>query len=118
MAQTVYLQVRILEKDVDAYEKRLQAFSSRLADSDCAFYRKLWARQEARTKPAPVKQIDKVRQDAKVIHSSFKDIMAVQCEVMSMVKENSQILMQFQQLTESLVQDSGSNGEEMQRIIS
>lgn len=118
MAQTVYLQVRILEKDLDAYEKRLEAFSSRLADSDRVFYQKVWARQEAKTKPAPVKQIDKVRQDAKVIHSSFKDIMAVQGEVMSMVKENSQILMQFQQLTESLVRDSGSNGEETQRIIS
>jgi TANK-binding kinase 1 len=112
MAQTVYLQVRILEKDLDAYEKHLEAFSCRLADSDCVFYRKLRARQEARTRPASVKQIDKVCQDAKVIHSSFKDIMTVQDEVMSMAKENSQIVMQFQQLTESLVGNNGNNGEE------
>jgi hypothetical protein len=112
MAQTVYLQVRILDKDLDAYEKRLEAFSCRLADSDCVFYQKLQAMQDARTRPAPVKQINKVHQDAKVIHSSFKDIKAVQSEVMSMVKENSQILIQFQQLTESLVGNGGTNGEE------
>ena len=112
MAQTVYLQVRILDKDLDVYGKRLEAFSQHLTDSDYAFYQNLQARQDGRTKSAPMRHMNKVHQDAKVIHNSFKDVMAVQGEVMTMVRENSQILTQFQQLTETLVGDSVSNGEE------
>lgn len=112
MAQTVYLQARILDKDVDACEKRLEAFSHRLAESDCSFYQKLEARQSGRTRTAPAKQMHKVHQDAKVIHNSFKDIMAVQDEVISMVRENSEILAQFQHLTGALIGDSVSSGDE------
>jgi TANK-binding kinase 1 len=112
MAQTVYLQACILDKEMDAYENRLEKFSQNLAESECSFYQQLLARLDEGKRPAPVKQMHKVRQDAKVIHSSFKDIMAVQGEVMSMVRENSQILTQFEQLTGSLVGDSVSNGEE------
>lgn len=111
MAQTVYLQACILDKDMDAYESRLEEFSQHLAESDRSFYQKLQATLDGRKRPAPVKQMNKVHQDAKVIHSSFKDIMAVQGEVMSMVRENSQILTQFQQLTGSLVADSVSSEE-------
>ncbi|KDR12239.1 serine/threonine-protein kinase TBK1 [Zootermopsis nevadensis] len=112
MAQTVYLRAHILDKDMDAYENRMEAFSERLAGSDCSFYQKLQATLDGKTRPAPVKQMHKVHQDVKVIHNSFKDIMAVQGEVMSMVKENSQILTQFHQLTGSLVVDGDNNGEE------
>jgi hypothetical protein len=56
--------------------------------------------------------MNKVHQDAKVIHNSFKDTMALQGELMTMVKENSQILTQFQQLTETVLGDSVSSGEE------
>jgi TANK-binding kinase 1 len=112
MAQTVYLQGRILDKDLDAYEKRLEAFSRNLTDSDHIFYQNLQARQDGGTKSAPVKHMNKVHQDAKVIHNSFKDIMVLQGEVMTMVRENSQILTQFQQLTDTLLGDSVSSGEE------
>ncbi|XP_069700345.1 serine/threonine-protein kinase TBK1 [Periplaneta americana] len=111
MAQTVYLQARILDKDVDVYERRLEGVSSRLTELNSAFYQKLQAKKDSRTKVAPAKQTHKVRQDAKVIHNSFKDIMALQEEVMSVVKENSQILSQFQQLAGTLG-DTISNGKE------
>lgn len=112
MAQTVYLQVRILDKDLDACEKRLKEYSRRLTESDFNFYQNLQARQDGGTKSAPVKHINKVHQDAKVIHNSFKDIRALQCEVMTMARENSEIVTRFQQLTETLLGDSVSNGEE------
>jgi hypothetical protein len=35
---TVYFQVHILDKDLDAYEKRLEAFSQHLTESDCIFH--------------------------------------------------------------------------------
>jgi len=38
MPQTVYLQVHILDQDLDAYEKRLEAFSWHLTESDCIFH--------------------------------------------------------------------------------
>jgi TANK-binding kinase 1 len=112
MAQTVYLQVRILDKDLDAYEKRLKEYSRHLTESDFIFYQNLQARQVGGTNSAPVKHINKEHQDAKVIQNSFKDIKALQCEVMSMVRENSEIFTQFQQLTETLLVDGVSNGEE------
>jgi hypothetical protein len=54
--------------------------------------------------------MNKVHQDAKVIHNSVMDIKAVQCEMMTMARENSEILTQFQQLTDSLG-DSVNRGE-------
>jgi TANK-binding kinase 1 len=112
MAQTVYLQVRILDKDLDAYEKRQEAFSQHLTESDSIFYQNLQARQDGGTKSAPVKHMNKVHQDAKAIHNSFKDIRVLQGEVMTIVRENSQILTQFQELTDTLLGDSVSSGEE------
>jgi len=44
--------------------------------------------------------MNKVHQDAKVIHNSFKDIKAVQGVMMTVARENSEILTQFQQLTD------------------
>jgi TANK-binding kinase 1 len=112
MAQTVYLQVRILDKDLDAYEKRLEAFSRHLTESDCIFYQNLQTRQDGGAKSSPVKQMNKVHQDVKVIHNSFKDIKAVQDEMITMARENSEILTQFKQLTDSLLGDNVSSGEE------
>jgi TANK-binding kinase 1 len=111
-AQTVYLQVRILDKDLDAYEKRLEAFSRHLTESDSVFYQNLQAGHDGGTKSVPVKHANKAHQDAKVIHNSFKDIMTLQGEVMMIVKENSQIVTQFQHLTENFLGDGASNGEE------
>jgi len=105
IAQTIYLQVPILDKDLDAYEKHLEAFSQHLTESECSFYQNLQARLDGGTKSAPVKNTNKVHQDAKVIHSSFKDIMALQGEVMTMVMENSDISTQFQELRENLLGD-------------
>lgn len=112
MAQTVYLQVRILDKDLDAYEKRLEAFSQHLTESDDIFYQNVQARQDGGTKSVPVKHMNKVHQDAKVIHNRFKDIMAVQVEVMNIARENTEILTQFQQLRETLLDDRVNSGEE------
>jgi hypothetical protein len=55
MAQTVYLQVHILDKGWDAYEKHLEAFSRHLTESDCIFYQNLQARPDGGTKESPVK---------------------------------------------------------------
>ncbi|KAJ9577300.1 hypothetical protein L9F63_006139 [Diploptera punctata] len=107
MAQTVFLQARILDKDIDAYERRLEAFAHRLSKVDLTFHQKLQDQVKLDTKPnpIPIKSIHKVRRDNKVFHKSIKDILAVQGEMATMMRENSELVNQFQQLTMNFVGD-------------
>lgn len=105
MAQTVYLQARILDKDIDAYERHLETFAHRLNKTDLTFHQKL--QDQLKLDMKPTKVIHKVRRDTKVLHKSIKDILAVQGEMATMMRENSELVNQFQQLTMNFVGDGG-----------
>lgn len=114
MAQTVYLQAQILDKDTDDYENRLDIFVSRLSNSDSVFHssvRDMLQKIEKEQKiPRTVgKQVSRIRNDTKIIRNSLKDIVELQEEMASEMKENTDLINKLEQFTISVA--AISNGD-------
>lgn len=108
MAQTVYLQTRILDKDVDAYERCLEDFMTRHAYHHRNVHTKL---QEAIEKiKVEMKELNgckkphgSSREDLKkTLTNIIKDMFSVQNEISSALQDNSVLVSEFQQLAANL----------------
>ncbi|EEB15763.1 serine/threonine-protein kinase TBK1, putative [Pediculus humanus corporis] len=107
VAQTVYLQARILDKDVDAYEKCLEDFATKHS-----YYHKnsLFKLQETieklkneildlKGKKKPAKNETEYFQS---FMNSLSDMIAIQNEISLYLKDNSSLVYEFQQLLRNL----------------
>ncbi|PSN34189.1 Serine/threonine-protein kinase TBK1 [Blattella germanica] len=111
-AQTVYVKVRIFDRDINEYEARLNTFAHHLSEADITFHQKLQdalgqTKQDAKPKATPSKPINKVRRNTNEFHQCVNNIIAVQGEMATIMRENSEIVSQFQQLTMNFVGDGG-----------
>ncbi|XP_067004394.1 inhibitor of nuclear factor kappa-B kinase subunit epsilon [Anabrus simplex] len=117
MAQTVYLQTQILDKDIDAYERRLEVFTSYLSNGDASFHTSLSTvlekvEKDGKTSRTLGKQISRTRHDAKMIRESFKDFLVVREEIETVLKENSELVHQLKQITATSVEGmANGNGD-------
>nr|CAD7397524.1 unnamed protein product [Timema poppensis] len=117
MAQTVYLQARILDKDVDTFEHRLDTFSRRSTEADCIFHNSLQevlqrVTVDGKIAPRTPGRQTRGRESAKKFRNSIKDIRVVQEEISSVLKENSDLVSKFHNLAFALNRDEASNGED------
>nr|CAD7439248.1 unnamed protein product [Timema bartmani]CAD7459470.1 unnamed protein product [Timema tahoe] len=117
MAQTVYLQARILDKDVDTFERRLDTFSRRSTEADCIFHSGLQevlqrVTVDGKIVPRTPGRQTRGRESAKKFRNSIKDIRAVQEEISSVLKENNDLVSKFHNLAFALNGDEASNGED------
>ncbi|RZF44680.1 hypothetical protein LSTR_LSTR000632 [Laodelphax striatellus] len=97
MAQTVYLQARILDKDVDTFERRLEAFVARVVDNDHSFHDEL-------VNVSRVKGAGRIRgQELKsFFRTSIKDILSGQDEISTVISENTDLIRQFNNMAKGL----------------
>ncbi|KAK7788610.1 hypothetical protein R5R35_005504 [Gryllus longicercus] len=107
MAQTVYLQAQILDKDTEDYENRLDMFVSRVANGDSVFHSSVRDTLEKLEKDRKIprtlgKQVSRIRNDAKIIRNSLKDIVVIQEEMASEMKENTDLINKLEQFTLSV----------------
>ncbi|XP_022189807.2 serine/threonine-protein kinase TBK1 isoform X1 [Nilaparvata lugens] len=93
MAQTVYLQARILDKDVETFERRLDALVARVVDNDLSFHDEL-------VNVSRVKGAGRIRgQELKsLFRTSIKDILSGQDEISTVISENTDLIRQFKGL--------------------
>lgn len=103
MAQTVYLQARILDKDVDTFETRLESFVDSIIEADRSFHKEL-------VNVSRVHGAGRIRnQELRTFRASIKDILNVQDEIASVIKDNSELVSQFQNLTNSVAEEDKKN---------
>ncbi|XP_075215818.1 I-kappaB kinase epsilon [Lycorma delicatula] len=100
MAQTVYLQARILDKDADAFQRRLEAFISRVVDNDQSFHDEL-------VNVSRVKGAGRIRgQELKsFFRTSIKEIINIQDEAYNVLKENTELVAQFQNAAKNATEE-------------
>lgn len=108
MAQTVFLQTQILEKDVTQYEHHLERFKCSVIEADRAVHDKLLTRQftqklrgEAR-KEKPSKHPFRNKEESMKFMKSMEAIIAMRKGLSETVLENSQLVNQLKEITINL----------------
>lgn len=95
MAQTVYLQTQILDKDLDAFEGRLEDFCLRMSEGDSSFHVGAGAALDpaggyrARRKPL---------RGPSALRMGLDDVRVVQEEMAAALRENTDLIDQFRVL--------------------
>ncbi|XP_063238380.1 serine/threonine-protein kinase TBK1 [Bacillus rossius redtenbacheri] len=120
MAQTVYLQTGILEKDVGALEGRAETLCWKLVESDRHCHdalRGLLRRGGGRERVGPSPQVRGRDGDKKLRHS-IREIQVVQEEIATILRENSEIVNQFHSTTMAAVNGDGVDGDEKLKLLS
>uniref|UniRef100_A0A1B6HB38 Protein kinase domain-containing protein n=1 Tax=Homalodisca liturata TaxID=320908 RepID=A0A1B6HB38_9HEMI len=96
MAQTVYVKARILDKDVDLFQGRLDSFVKEVLEVDINFHKGVGLRGK-------VPGAGRVRgQELRAFLASIRNIKNDQQEIAGILSENLELLVQFNQLTEPL----------------
>uniref|UniRef100_A0A1B6E921 Protein kinase domain-containing protein n=1 Tax=Clastoptera arizonana TaxID=38151 RepID=A0A1B6E921_9HEMI len=99
MAQTVFLQARILDKDVETFETRLEAFINDVIEADRNFHKEL-------LNVCRVQGVGRIRhQELRTYRASIKEIINSQEDIATIIKDNSELVTQFQNLANSLSSD-------------
>ncbi|KAK6617152.1 hypothetical protein RUM44_005483 [Polyplax serrata] len=104
VAQTIYLQARILDKDVDAYEKCLEDYTVKHSYYHRNAHAKLHeAIEKLQCEIQNIKRKDKNivtngGEDLQAFVTSISDMMSIQTEISSVLKDNSTLVNEFQQL--------------------
>ncbi|CAH1393934.1 unnamed protein product [Nezara viridula] len=101
MAQTIYLQGKILDKDVDNSKKSLEKFFLRMEESDKIFYDE--GNNIGITRPLVQHEGRIIRgQDVRSFKTKICEIHCAQEEIDSLIKENSQIIDMFQSIADKI----------------
>lgn len=104
VAQTVYLQARILGKDVDAYEKDLEDFTTKHSYYHKNAHTKLQETIEKfKNEIQDLKSQDKLlvsneTEDFQAFMNSISDMISIQSEISIALQDNSTLVYEFQQL--------------------
>lgn len=92
------LQARILDKDVDVFQGRLDSFVNLVLENDIGFHKGL-------ENVSRVQGAGRVRsQELRPIRTSIKNILSVQHEINATLWENNELMSQLDQLTAPLRQ--------------
>jgi len=113
MAQTVYVQAHILEKDLMEYDERQALLAESIIQDSREFHKELAIKllekkvqgEEAKHKPLSRKPLP-TQEEAKNFCKSLKDLHFVTKDIQSIIQTNSSLVNQFEQLTKSLVSDN------------
>lgn len=93
-------QAHILDKDVDTFDTRLESFINDVNEADRNFHKEL-------VNVSRVHGVGRIRhQELRTFRASIKDIMNSQDEIASVIKDNSELLTQFQNLANSVSTDN------------
>lgn len=104
LAQTVFLQTQILEKDVTQYEHHLEQFKCRVVEADRSIHDKLLTRQlrgETR-KEKPSKYPFCSKEEAVKIRHTMEQMNDIEKGIRETVVENSQLVNQLLEMASSL----------------
>ncbi|BES90216.1 serine threonine-protein kinase [Nesidiocoris tenuis] len=108
MAQTIYLQGKILDRDVDVYKFRLEKFIPTMEDSHKSFHEEII--NVGLIKPIPRHNGRIKGQDMRSLRTSVRDIHNSQEEIASLIKGNRQLVDKFCSMASKLG-DSGRGNE-------
>lgn len=101
MAQTIYLQGKILDKDVDNSKKSLEKFFLRMEESDKIFYDE--GNNIGIIRPLMQHEGRIIRgKDVRSFKTKICEIHCAQEEIDSLIKENSQIIDMFQSIADKI----------------
>lgn len=115
MAQTVYLQIQILDKDIDSYEKCLEDFITRHSYSYRTAHTKLQEvidqlKVELKDVSVSKKVISNDRTDLETFMNSITEMLLIQDEISTALQDNSTLVKEFQQLVKHI---SGNNYQDI-----
>ncbi|KAL1129917.1 hypothetical protein AAG570_012861 [Ranatra chinensis] len=102
MAQTIYLQGKILDRDADVYSQRLDKFLKNMEDCDTAFHDDLV--NVGLIKPIP-RHGGRIKGQDMRLRTSIREIHSVQDEINSLLNGNSQLVNQFKTISEKISAD-------------
>uniref|UniRef100_A0A0A9WA26 Serine/threonine-protein kinase TBK1 n=2 Tax=Lygus hesperus TaxID=30085 RepID=A0A0A9WA26_LYGHE len=100
MAQTIYLQAKILDKDVDLYKQRLEKFNQNMDEKDRTFHEEII--NVGLIRPIP-RHNGRIRgQDMRSLRTSVREIHSGQEEISTLIKGNKQLVDKFCSLASKL----------------
>lgn len=98
VAQTIYLQSRILDKDVDTYRQKLQKFLYQIKESDQCFHESISKGDQTNH---VIKHRTRIKnQDSQLLRITIQELQAAQFENSNLIKSNNCIVQQFQNFGE------------------
>lgn len=94
MAQTAFLQARILDKDVAAYEKNLLNFISAVSENDSKYHEEIAGVAKVKITSSNNNHVGGIKQDLRSIRANLRELSSTGGSISNTLDENTSLIVQ------------------------